>query len=92
MNNKYFRTNQFCIQYFPSTDEPKAECNAVLENLYDNLELITVNGDLSRGSRMNGEVVDGVLNFFINYNMFVYKVEAPGESMGDLDVETDAKG
>ena len=41
---------------------------------------------------MNGEVVDGVLNFFINYNRFVDKVEAPGESMGDLDIKTDAKG
>ena len=68
-NNKYFRNNQFCIQYFPSTDEPKAECNTVLEKLFDCMELITVNGDLTRGSRMNGEVVDGVLNFFINYNM-----------------------
>lgn len=91
-NNKYFRNNQFCIQYFPSTDEPKAECNTVLEKLFDYMELITVNGDLTRGSRMNGEVVDGVLNFFINYNMFVYKVETPGESMGDLDIKTDAKG
>jgi hypothetical protein len=91
-NNKYFRTNQFCIQYFPSTDEPKAECNAVLEKLYDCLELITVTDDLTRGSRMNGEIVDGVLNFFINYNMFVYKVEVPGENMEDLDIKTDAKG
>lgn len=91
-NNKYFRTNQFCIQYFPSTAEPKAECNAVLEKLYDCLELITVTDDLTGGSRMNGEIVDGVLNFFINYNMFVYKVEAPGENMGDLDVKTDVKG
>ncbi|WP_392462360.1 DUF6838 family protein [Streptococcus parasuis] len=91
-NNKYFRNNQFCIQYFPSTDEPKAECNTVLEKLFDCMELITVNGDLTRGSRMNGEVVDGVLNFFINYNMFVYKVEVPADKMEVLGIETDAKG
>ncbi|MGW8381278.1 phage tail terminator family protein [Streptococcus parasuis] len=91
-NNKYFRNNQFCIQYFPSTDEPKAECNTVLEKLFDCMELITVNGDLTRGSRMNGEVVDGVLNFFINYNMFVYKVEVPADNMEVLGIETDAKG
>lgn len=90
-NNKYFRTNQFCIQYFPSTREQKAECNTVLERLYDCIELITVNGDLSRGTRMNGEIVDGVLNFFVNYNMFVYKVEDQ-TPMEELEINTDAKG
>lgn len=96
-NNKYFRTNQFCIQYFPSTREPKAECNDVLERLYGCLELITIKENettesLTRGSRMNGEIVDGVLSFFVNYDMFVYRVEEPGESMEDLNVRTDAKG
>lgn len=90
-NNKYFRTNQFCIQYFPSTDEPKTECYSVLERLYDCLELITVNGDLSRGSRMKGEIVDGVLNFFVNYDMFVYKVEDK-TPMEEMEINADAKG
>jgi hypothetical protein len=90
-NNKYFRTNQFCIQYFPSTDEPKAEFYSVLERLYDCLELITVNGDLSRGSRMKGEIVDGVLNFFVNYDMFVYKVEDK-TPMEEMEINADAKG
>lgn len=96
-NNKYFRTNQFGIQYFPSSKEPKKECNSVLERLYGCLELITIKESetiesLTRGSRMNGEIVDGVLNFFVNYDMFVYKVEEPGDSMADLDVKTDVKG
>jgi hypothetical protein len=75
MNKRYFRTNQFCIQYFPSTDEPKAECNSVLEKLYECLELIDMNGDSIRGTSMKGEIVNGVLNFFVNYNIFMYKVE-----------------
>lgn len=96
-NNKYFRNNQFCIQYFPSTSEPKTECNTVLEKLYDYLELITIvenetTNSVTRGSRMKGEVVDGVLNFFVNYNMFVYKVETPADSMENLQVDTDVKG
>ena len=41
---------------------------------------------------MNGEIVDGVLNFFVNYNMFVYKVEVPADNMEVLGIETDAKG
>lgn len=96
-NNKYFRNNQFCIQYFPSTSEPKAECNSVLERLYGCLELITIKENettdsLTRGSRMSGEIVDGVLNFFINFNMFVYKVDVPAEKMGNLDFDNDVKG
>lgn len=96
-NNKYFRINQFGVQYFPSSQESKKECNSVLERLYGCLELITIKENksvesLTRGSRMNGEIVDGVLNFFVNYDMFVHKVEEPGDSMADLDVKTDVKG
>lgn len=96
-NNKYFRINQFGVQYFPSSQESKKECNSVLERLYGCLELITIKENKSvesktRGSRMNGEIVDGVLNFFVNYDMFVYRVEEPGDNMEDLDVKTDVKG
>lgn len=95
-NNRYFRSNQFGIQYFPSTDEPKAECNRVLERLYDCMELVTVVENVTthspvRGSRMKGEIVDGVLNFFINYNMFVYKIEDQ-TPMEELKVNNDVKG
>lgn len=97
LNKRYFRTNLFCIQYFPSSDEPKNECNAVLERLYGCLELITivvdaVTGDLTRGTKMKGEIVDGVLNFFVNYDMFVYKVEVKSDPMETLIVNSDAKG
>jgi len=97
LNKRYFRTNQFGIQYFPSTEEKNSECNAVLERLYGCLEWITMKvdeltGDLTRGTKMKGEVVDGVLNFFVNYDMFVYKVEVNQDIMEDLEVNADAKG
>lgn len=92
LGKRYFRQNQFCIQYFPSTDEKNAECNTTMERLFDCLELITVNGDQVRGTKMNGEIVDGVLNFFINYDMFVYKVEVK-TPMEELErTQTDVKG
>ena len=84
LGNRYFRNNLFSILYFPSSKEPKAECNAVLESLYLALETITVKEtllnetvkeSLVRGTNMRGELVDGVLNFLVNFNMFVYKVE-----------------
>ena len=74
LGKRYFRENQFCLQYFPTDkDRAKEECNAVAERLFSCLEYINVTGDLVRGTKMNCEVVDGVLNFFVNYDLFVYK-------------------
>lgn len=89
---RYFRQNMFCIQYFPSTDEKGAECNDVSESLFDCLEYISVEGNLTRGTKMHGELVDWVLNFFINYDMFVYKVKET-TPMGELQkTNTGVKG
>ena len=75
LGNRYFRENQFCIQYFPADkDRAKEECNAVAERLFLCLEYITVGDDLMRGAKMKYEVVDSVLNFFVNYDLFVYKM------------------
>ncbi|MDD3049720.1 MAG: hypothetical protein PHR06_01090 [Candidatus Cloacimonetes bacterium] len=92
LGKRYYRTNQFCIQYFPSTDDKSSECNNVIERLFDCLEFIIVTGDLTMGTKMKGEVVDGVLNFFINYDMFVYKVVVASEPMESLVVNSDVKG
>lgn len=84
IGNRYFRNNLFSILYFPASKEPKAECNTVLEKLYLALETIkiketlpdeSIKESLVRGTNMRGELVDSVLNFLVNFNLFVYKVE-----------------
>lgn len=92
LGKRYFRQNQFAIQYFPSTDEKNAECNGVRERLFACLEVITVDGDLTRGVKMKGEVIDGVLNFFLNYDLFVYQVNNEDINMDSYNVSTDVKG
>ena len=89
---RYFKENQFCIQYFPQ-DKQRAneECNAVADRLFFCLEYVTVTGDLVRGTKMRSEVVDGVLNFFVNYDLFVYK-EAEETPMEELSSSVSAKG
>lgn len=85
LDKRYFRKNQFCIQYFPkNNNRKKEECNDVAERLFLCLELITVNGDLVRGTGMKYEIVDGVLNFFVNYNIFVYRVTESLQVMENL--------
>ena len=89
---KYFRKNLFCIQYFPSRkDEKYAECMDALERMFDCLEIIKIGEDLQRGTSMHGEVVDEVLNFFVNYDMFVYKVENT-DAMETLDLTSNVEG
>ena len=90
-NNKYYREHQYCVQYFPKGPEKNSETNDMSENLFNLLELIDVAGDLYRGTNINAEIVDGVLNVFVNYNTFVYKVEVEQEAMTELDVNTSAE-
>lgn len=92
LGNRYFRENQFCIQYFPADKiKAKEECNAVAERLFSCLEYITVSGDLVRGNKMKYEVVDGVLNFFVNYDLFVYKV-VTSDTMEEIFADVAVKG
>ena len=73
LGKRYFRQNEFCIQYFPETGEIQRECNDVAERMLWCLEYITAEENQIRGTRMKYEIVDGVLNFFVNYDCFVYR-------------------
>lgn len=92
LGKRYFRQNQFCIQYFPESDNKQSECNEVAERLTWLLEYITVPGDDKpiMGTKMKSDVIDGVLNFFLNYDCFVYRVET-NEPMETLVSNTVAK-
>jgi hypothetical protein len=92
LGKRYFRTNQFCIYYFPESAEKRTECHAVAERLIGALELITVDGDLCRGTEIHHEVVDDVLSFFVNYDMFVIKAQDTETAMESLSQKTDMKG
>ena len=92
LGKRYKRNNQFCIHYFPqSQNEARNECFAVQERLFDCLEYITVDGDLTMGTGMHGEMSDGVLCFFVNYDMYVYKQEVAEPNMETISSETNVK-
>jgi hypothetical protein len=77
LGRRYEATNNFVIQYFPESSEYQRECNDVAERMTDCLEYITTAGDEKpiRGTNMKHETVDGVLNFFVNYDLFLIKSE-----------------
>lgn len=90
---RYFRQNQFCIQYFPENKlHGKQECYAVAERLFSCLEYLDVGGDLVMGTKRKYEVADGILHFFVNYDLFVYKVAESVPVMEELSSETHVKG
>ena len=93
LRKRYFRRNQFCIQYFPDEEDHRnEECYAVAERLLMCLEYLDVGGDLVMGTKMRYEVADGILHFFVNYDLFVYKVAESVPVMKEVSSETSVKG
>ena len=87
------RTNRlysFNVTYFPSSDEPRIECLKVMESLYDVFDVIDVDSAMLRGTGMNGDIVDGVLQFQVTYAYFVLATKTE-TNMNDLEVKTDGK-
>lgn len=83
-----FQTNPFDIHYFPEDETDNGEMIGVAERMMDALEMITLlNGDLIRGTNRKYEIVDGVLHFFVNFNMHLIK-PVDATPMETLDVET----
>lgn len=85
--NRYFMHNLFDIHYFPESElNARSEMLSVVNSLFLSLEYINVLDNLCRGTKMSYEIIDDVLHFFVNYDMFVLKndgVEKP--SMNTLE-------
>ena len=89
---RYFRRNPFCIQYFPEDSlHETEECCAVAERLFRCLKCLEVDGNQVWGTERNYEVVDGILHFFVNYDLFVYKAEESAGMMEGVSMGTSVK-
>ena len=90
---RYYMTNAFCIYYFPkSKDVARKECFEINQRLLDCLEWITVDGDLTMGTKKNCILDNGVLSFFVNYDMFVFKQPEVTPYMENLIHSSEMKG
>lgn len=77
-NGRYLRENPFVIHYFPVDKiKTRQECAEVAETMIWALEYIELEEDEAplRGTDMHHEFRDDVLHFFVNYNVFLRKVE-----------------
>lgn len=91
LGKRYLRTNQLCIQYFPADKiQEKEECNAVAERLFSCLEYIDDGDGLIRGTKTHAEIVDGILNFFVNYDFFTI-LKNPQIEMNEISQAVNTK-
>lgn len=87
----YTRGQAFDIHYFPQSCNITQEVNSVVETLSLGLEYITVDNSLVRGAKLRHEVIDGVLHFFVNYDIRVRKVIEPDPFMEELEIIEEVK-
>ncbi len=93
LGNRYHKNNPCVVHYFPSTVDKNKEMHGMADQLFDVLEYITlINGDVLNGTEMHYEIVDGVLEFFVNYNAFVIKVTEAVDSMETATIDSGLKG
>ena len=79
LNRRYKFSQSFVIQYFPkSKRNVNEEMYRVADRMVGALEYIeqlgTEEKTTLRGKDRNYKIVDGVLNFFVDYNFFAYVV------------------
>ena len=92
VGGRCLRGHLFDIHYFPGSNEPRAECHAVQDELYLALEYVVADGGIVRGTGMRGEFIDGALHFFVSYDFFAMG-NAQTEAMKLLEhLQTTMKG
>lgn len=93
ISDRFKRFYPFMIVYFPSSDEPIAECNAVCESLLGLLNDIETDVGTFHGSDLSGNIVDGVLQFSVQYKTFMAKQKATEDGMDEVTIgQTSVKG
>lgn len=89
---RYLSRNPLDIHYFPTEGRNNAEMFRVAEELTVCLEYITLSdGELLRGTSVSYEMVDGVLHFFVNYDLILCRTVEKSPAMGDLTATVERK-
>lgn len=74
IKDRYYRQYAFDIQYFPQdTGAPAEEISEVEAVLWTALEYVELQDGLVRGTQMRTQIIDGILHFFVQYDVFVLK-------------------
>lgn len=76
LGTRFYREYNFDVHYFPAKRGDGYEINHTMDEMFEILEYIQLLDDtVLRGWSMHGEIVDGVLHFFVTYRQYAYKKE-----------------
>lgn len=70
VGSRYKRYHSFDIHYFPQS-ETNEEMFEIAERLMEQLEYIPIGTGLCRGTKMEHEIISGVLHFKVDYDIHV---------------------
>ena len=90
IGKRYMRTISFDLHFFPPKDTEgrnNERMYAVGDLLYMLLEVVRIPEQFVYGRDMHFEIADGVLHFFVDYKVFVYRQTEPDAYMEKLNVE-----
>lgn len=86
-NRRYKRNHSFEINYLPGSANTIAELDEIVEQLYQHLECIDLNGSLLHAISIKHESIDGALHFFVDYDFQVVKEKPNQIKMQKLEQE-----
>lgn len=92
IGRRSLRRHPFEILYYPAVQGSNNELQSMATNLYDALESIIIEGgDLIYGTKMNHTTIEGILHFYVNFDVFVKKVVTSEAQMEVMNLEADVK-
>lgn len=98
LGRRLWREHSYDVHYFPENElAPNSELNSVADALRIAMRYINVledGGGASnqvKGTNMRHEIVDGVLHFFVSFNLFVFMPEVAGDYMETISHDLTAK-
>ncbi|WP_248930132.1 phage tail terminator family protein [Paenibacillus hamazuiensis] len=86
---RYKRTYAFEIQFIPdgNSSQKRTDCEIMGERLFDQLEFVPYSGSSIRSSDIKFEIMDQVLHFFVNFDVYLIKDKLPSPKMMHLKQE-----
>lgn len=86
---RYTRSLLFDVHFFPPQDSlhKQAICDAMAERMYDRLERVAVGDGTCRAHGLRYEVIDGVLHFFMSFDLSLLRQRPAAVLMQTLEEE-----
>lgn len=84
------QTNAFDVRYIPAPPGSQGELSDMAMQLWQALETVSPADGPLRGTGMRAAFADGVLHFFVSFNLFVRHIKDMPH-MEELDTDTNLK-